>query len=315
MPEHCGSGPLTGTQIRNVHVDRAIGELAGRQHGVVSWPQLEAIGVSKKMVHGRLSRGLLVPLHRGVYAVGHRRLRREGFWMAAVLAVGPDAALSHRNAAALHELRQANHERTEVTTAADRRSTQRIRVYARRWLHPLEVTVVRGVPTTSVARTLVDLAGVVPRRQLAKAVQEAERRQVFDLTAVETALQRTKNRRGSGHAALRAVLDDFRHQGTQLTRSELEERFVALCDAAGLPRPRMNDYIGGMEVDAVWRERRVAVELDGWAFHRDRHTFHSDREKGNRLTTAGWTVLRYTHDAVVRRPSEVAAQLAPLLAP
>jgi predicted transcriptional regulator of viral defense system len=303
-------------QTCSLPVDRAIGSLADRQHGVVARRQLTKMGVTETVMRERIRRGLLVPLHRGVYAVGQRRLRREGFWMAAVLAVGPDAVLSHRNAAALHELRQANQERVDVaTTRRGRRSQPGIAVHQTRVLHPLEVTVVHGVPTTTVARTLVDLAAIVPQRQLAKAVQEAERRQVFDLRAVEASLQRAKNRRGPGHAALRAVLDDFRRRGMQLTNSELEELFLALCDAAGLPRPRTNEWIGDMEVDAVWREQRVAVELDGWAFHRDRHTFHSDREKGNRLTTAGWTVLRYTHDAVVRRPAEVVAQLAPLLAP
>jgi very-short-patch-repair endonuclease len=314
MPELCGSTGLTDQLIRRVHRDQALAVLAARQHGVVARRQLSQIGVSETVIRDRLRRGLLVPLHRGVYAVGHRRLRREGFWLAAVLAVGPDAALSHRDAAALHELRPANHERVEVTTAADRRSTRRIAAYPRRQLDPLDVTAVSGIPVTTVARTLVDLADVLPAGRLGPAVAEAERRGVFDLNAVEAALARTRNRPGGGRAALRAVLDEHRRRGAQLTRSELEERFAALVAAAGLPRPRMNAQVEGFEVDAVWPARRLAVELDGWAFHRDRRAFERDRTKANALTARGWTVLRYTHAAVVRRPAEVAVELAAILA-
>jgi very-short-patch-repair endonuclease len=189
-----------------------------------------------------------------------------------------------------------------------------VRVYARRELHPLDVTTISGIPVTSVARTLVDLADVVGGQQLAKVVSEAERRRVFDLNAVEAALARTRHRPGRGRAALRAVLDEHRRRGTQLTRSELEDRFAALVTAAGLPRPQMNTWIGDLEVDAVWPDRRLAVELDGWASHHHRRAFERDRVKSNALSAKGWTVLRYTHDAVVRRPAEVAAELAAMLA-
>ncbi len=313
MPELCGSTGLTDQLTRRVPLDREAVALAAGQHGVVARRQLADAGVTETMIRDRMRRGLLVPLHRGVYAVGHRRLRREGFWMAAVLAVGPEAVLSHRDAAALHDLRPANHERIDVTTPAERRS-RAIRVYGRRQLTPLDVTVVNAIPVTSVARTLVDLADVVGRQQLAKVVGEAERRGLFDLTAVEGARTRTRNRPGCGHAALQSVLDEQRRRGIQLTRSELEDRFLAFVEAAGLPRPRMNERIEGFEVDAVWRAQKVAVELDGWAFHRHRGAFERDRVKANRLTAKGWTVLRYTHQAVVRRPAEVAAELAAMLA-
>jgi very-short-patch-repair endonuclease len=314
MPELWGSVRPTDAQINRVP-DRALVELADRQHGVVARGQLAAIGVSRTMAEDRIRRGLLVPLHRGVFAVGHRRLRREGFWMAAVLAVGQGAVLSHRNAAALHGLRPTGHTRVEVTTAAQSTSTERIRVYARRRLHPLEITVIDAIPVTTVARTLVDLADVLPAARLTNVVNEAERRAVFDLAAVEAALTRTRHRPGKGHAALKAVLDEYRQCGAQLTRSELEEGFVALIDAAGLPRPRMNLQLGEFEVDAAWPERRLALELDGWAFHRGRHAFERDRVKANALMAKGWTVLRYTHDALTRRPAEIATQLAALLAP
>jgi len=314
MPELCGSTGLTDQLIRRVPLDREIVTLAARQHGVVARRQLAELGVSETVMRDRLRRGLLVPLHRGVYAVGHRRLRREGFWLAAVLAMGPDAALSHRDAAALHELRPANRERVELTTAADRRGTRQIAVYPRRRLDPLDVTVVNAIPVTSVARTLVDLAEVLPAARLGLVVSEAERRGVFDLNAVEAALARTRNRPGGGRTTLRAVLEEHRRRGAQLIRSELEERFAALVAAAGLPRPQTNRWIGDFEVDAVWPERRLAVELDGWAHHRDRTTFERDRIKANALAGKGWRVLRYTHDAVVRRPAEVAAELTAMLA-
>ncbi len=262
------------------------------------------------MVRDRMRQGLLLPLHRSVYAVGHRQLRREGYRLAAVLAVGPGAVLSHRDAAGLHGLRSANHQRIDVTTTRRGRALQPgIEVHHTTVLGRLDVTVVDGIPVTTVGRTLVDLAGVVPGRQLANAINEAERQHLFDLATVEAALGRLRGRPGAGHANLRAVLAELRHRGTQLTRSELEDAFLALVDAHGLPRPRTNTRIEGVEVDAVWHDARIAVELDGWAHHRDRDTFQRDRSKGNTLTEAGWTLLRFTHDDVVRRPAETAALL------
>jgi very-short-patch-repair endonuclease len=281
---------------------------------VVARRQLAAIWVTPSMIEARIAMGHLIRLHRGVYAVGHRQLRIEGHWLAAVLAIGPGAALSHREAAALHGLRPSNRPRTDVTTVRRVRTPPPgVEVHHAASLTASDVTAVNAIPVTTVARTLVDLAGVVPQVHLAKALREAEHLRLADLAEIEDALRTTRNRPGPGHTRLRAVLDEHRTRGTQLTRSVLEDRFVALLGAHDLPRALTNAYVEGHEVDAFWPHRRLVVELDGWARHKDRHAFQQDREKGNALAAAGYTILRFTHDDVVRRPNHVAAQIRAFL--
>ncbi len=289
----------------NWHPDRALAELAARQHGVVARWQLSQIGVSRSTWERRLASGHLIPLHRGVAAVGHRRLRPEGHWLAAVLAAGPTAALSHRSAAALHGLRQSNAASVDVTVGGQRRRQPGIRIHRVEALAAADVTAIDGIPATTVARTLVDLAAVIDRGQLARAVGEAERRGVLDMVAVDAVAARLRTRNGGGHATLREVIADHAAAGASLTRSELEDRFLRLVDRAGLPRPRTNAVVEGVEVDAFWPPRLV-VELDGWAFHRGRGAFERDRAKSNLLTASGHVVLRFTHRDVVDRPEGVA---------
>jgi very-short-patch-repair endonuclease len=238
----------------------------------------------------------------GVYAVGHRQLRREGHWLAAVLATGPRAVLSHRDAAALHDLRPANHARIDVTTTADRTGGKAIRMHRTRVLDDQDVTTVQGIPVTTVAPTLADLAGVVPADHLASAIKEAERRNALDMKAVERVLARTKGRPGPGHRALREAIAEHVALGLSATRSPLEDAFLELVRDANLPRPATNATIEGFEVDAVWRTQRIVVELDGWDSHRSRKAFQEDRERDALLTTRGWRVVRFTHHSVVRRP-------------
>lgn len=262
------------------------------------------------MVRDRIARGSLTRLHRGVYAVGHRQLRSEGHALAAVLAIGPGSVLSHRDAAWLHGIRPSNRPRIDVTTTVRAASTSRIEVHRTTVLTADDVTRIERIPVTSLARTLVDLAGIVPRDHLAKALAEAERIHRVDAGAIEAALVRMRHRGGPGNARLAVVLADHRARGLELTRRELERRFLALFDDGALPRPLTNAIVDGMEVDAVWREERVAVELDGWEFHRHRAAFQNDRDKANALTTAGWTVLRFTHHDVAHRPALVRERLA-----
>lgn len=294
----------------------ALTELANSQWGVVARWQLADVGVTLSMLKTRVARGSLTRLHRGVYAVGHRRLQPQAHTLAAVLAVGPGAVASHRDAAWLHGLRPGNHRRADVaTTRRGVAGTDRIAVHRTAVLTAEDVATVKGIPVTSVARTLVDLAGVVARDELAKALSEAERLRLLDMGPLTAAIARTAQRSGPGRARLLAVLDEHAAHGAEFDRSELERRFLALTVQAGLPRPRLNHWVDGMEVDAVWPAPRIAVELDGWEYHRHRRAFQRDREKTNALTAAGWTVLRFTHHDVTRRPAEVAAQLSPLVSP
>ena len=290
--------------------------VADLQYGVVSHRQLLNQGVGRGQIQRRIERGTLVPLHRGVYAVGHRRLTQDGFWLAAVLATGRDALLSHRDAARLHGLGRWRAPRgvTEVTTATDARSTGAMRVYSRRRVAPADATTVAAIPVTTVARTLVDLADVLDRDRLAQAVGEAERAQRLDARELRAAAERVAHRTGSGQARLREVLEQHARRGITLTRSELERAFAALVRAHRLPDPELNARVDGAEVDALWRAERLAVECDGWAFHRDRRTFQRDRDKANALQLHGWRVLRFTHADVIERPERVAAAIAAALA-
>ncbi len=257
----------------------------------------------------RLETRHLIPLHRGVYAVGHRRLRREGHWLAAVLAAGPGALLSHREAAALHALRPANRTTVDVTVAA-RRRVPGILVHRVQRIDSTDATVVDGIPITTIARTLVDLAMVVPPQALRKSIEEAERSNRLDVRAIEAALERTRGRNGRGHERIKRALAELATTGTTMTRSALEDQFLILLDAHHLSRPSMNASIDGIEVDAVWRDRQLVVELDGWAYHRTRQAFQRDRDRANDLTAKGWTVLRFTHADVVERPAQTAERIA-----
>ncbi|HEX7290113.1 MAG TPA: type IV toxin-antitoxin system AbiEi family antitoxin domain-containing protein [Conexibacter sp.] len=301
---------LRGTQLDS-HRDGVAGAIAARQHGVVTRGQLLDAGLTSRMVQARVASGQLLPLHRGVYAVGHAQLRLEGRWLAAALAAGPGAVLSHRSAAALHGLRES--EAADVTTTR-RVQVRGVVIHRTTALGTEDLTTRRGVRVTTVARTLVDLAAILPPAQTAKLLRETDRLGRLNAAALEAALERAKGRGEAGRRALRAALEQHQRHATSLTRSELEDRFLALLAAEDLPRPLTNHLVLGMKVDAVWPEHRLAVELDGWAFHHDRASFEEDRARSARLTIAGWTPLRFTHAHVVEHPAEVAATLRALLA-
>jgi len=302
--------PPIGAQVVT-HRDRAIATLAARQHGVVTRGQLLDAGLTRKAVQVRLTSGHLVRLHRGVYAVGHAQLRLEGRWLAAVLAAGPGAALSHRSAAALHGIRESS---ALDVTSTRRVAVRGVTIHRTTRLDPEDLTTRRGVRATTLARTLVDLAAVLPPPYTAKLLREADRLNKLNATTLHAALERTSGRGGAGRAALRAALEQHHRHATSLTLSELEDRFLALLDAHDLPHPLTNHLIDGMRVDAVWPEQRLAVELDGWAFHHDRAAFEEDRTRSTRLAEAGWTPVRFTHAQLVDRPHDIAATLRALLA-
>ncbi len=301
--------------MRSERCTARIAALADRQYGVVARRQLLALGVGNRAIGDRLAAGLLIPLHRGVYAVGHRRLRIEGRWLAAVLAAGDGAVLSHRDAAALHGMRKAPGSRkVNVTTPTRASSTPALWVHDRHRLTAEEVTTVRGIPATSPARTLVDLAPMLTAGQLSATLGETDRRGLLRVDAVEHALRRTAGRHGQGHARLRDALDAHRQHGATLLLSELEERFLDLVLDAGLPRPQLNVVVAGVTVDALWPAQRLVVELDGWAHHRERAAAAWDREKTNRLQLSGYDVLRFMHGDLVRGAGRVVEAIRAALA-
>jgi len=279
---------------------------------VVARRQLTELGISATVVRNRVRSGHLLRLHHGVYAVGHAQLRREGRWLAAVLAVGPGAVLSHRAAAALHGIRESDGA-VDVTTTRQVR-TRGVVVHRVTTLHASDITVRSGVPVTTVARTLVDLTTILPAGRVAELVREMDRLGRLDASALRAALERSSGRTGAGPRALRAALAEHERLVTSLTLSELEDRFLTLLDAEDLPRPSTNHRIQGMRVDAAWPNERLVVELDGWAYHHDRGAFQTDRARDVALVRAGWTVARFTHADVVSRPAHIAESLRELLA-
>jgi len=289
---------------------RRVAELAEKQHAVVAHRQLTGLGLSTSSIHDWVRNGRLHRVHQGAYAVGHRRISREGRWMAAVLACGPTALLSHRDAAALWGLmRPGLHAGTDVTTARRCRRRPGIVLHRSRRIHEEDRTTRDGIPVTSTARTLLDLAEAVRPWRLARAIEEADRHHLFDLRAVDRLIARSRGRRGL--KPLNAAINAYRPPS--FTRSELERRFIDLCRRAGLPRPAANLWIAGGEADMSWPERRLVVELDTTAHHQTEAAFERDRARDATLQLAGFRVLRVTDRRLERAPGEVVRAVRTLL--
>jgi very-short-patch-repair endonuclease len=278
--------------------DLEIARLATAQHGVVGRRQLLLLGLSDGWVKRRVRSGRLHLLYRGVYAVGHRSLTADGRRMAAVMAAGRDAVLSHATAAGAWELRRPGSGAIHVTIPGDtgRRRRPGLRVHRSRTLRPLDTTTHRGIPITTPARTIVDLARTLTGRPLEQAVDLADQRRLIDFAAFQ---------RRPIPLSLQAVVSLYA-AGATPTRSEMEERFLALCDDHGITRPQVNTRIEGEEVDFVWPDARLIVEVDGYAYHRAPSAFEADRERDVKLVLAGWRVLRFTWTQITTRPTYVA---------
>jgi Transcriptional regulator, AbiEi antitoxin/Protein of unknown function (DUF559) len=270
--------------------------LASQQHGVVSREQLRALGLSSQAVYRRLRKRCLIRLHPGVYAVGHLALSSRWRDFAAVLACGPDALLSHRSAADLWGIRRTSSPRIEVTAPRGRKGPAGITVHRSRVVHLDDRTAVDAIAVTSVARTLVDLADVLSLRALERAINEAELLGLFDLAALDRTLERLPNRGGRGR--LRRALALYLPTAP-FTRSQVERDFIRLCADHGLPQPSANLAIAGEEVDLIWTDARLIVEIDGTAVHGTTRAFHEDRRRDRALATRGFQVVRVTeHDLV-----------------
>jgi hypothetical protein len=306
---------FTGTYGRS---DAEVSAHAARQHGVLTLAQLKAHGLSPSSVHKRAASGRLHRVHPGVYALAPAELLgRGGRYLAAVLACGPDAALSHQSAAALRGLRASDRAHIDVTVPREAvRKHDGIDVHRSRTLTPADVTSVEGIPCTTVARTLLDLGGVLRTRALERAFEQAETLEVLDLLALEDQLWRNRHRRAA--PVVRALLAEYDpSQGP--TESELEESFLDLVRRAGLPAAERQAYIAlddgepPVRADFAWRPQRLVIETDGRRYHRGSVVFESDRRKDQRLMLAGWRVTRITYRQVTREPQRIAALVTTLL--
>jgi very-short-patch-repair endonuclease len=293
------SSPKTDARLG----DRAIAALALRQHGVVSRRQLRELGVDDNAVAYRVRTGRLHRLHRGVYAVGHAAVGVRGRWMAATLTCGPGAALSHASAGALWELRSSAAARTDVTVPnAAGRTDARLRVHRTSTLYAGEVTTRHGIPATTPARTILDLAAGLQRRPLERLLDQAENLRLADRPSLEALARAHPGHRGARE--LERVLQAH-IAGSTITRSELEERFLELCREVGFPRPRVNVHVAGLEVDFLFEAADLIVETDGYRYHRTRDQFERDRQRDALLAQAGYRTLRFTHRQVTSEPATV----------
>jgi very-short-patch-repair endonuclease len=292
--------------------DERIAAIAGAQNGLISWDQMRDVGIEPKSIRYRVATRRLHVIHYKVYALGHDNLTQDGKFMAAILAAGHDAKLSHEAAAALWGIRPFSSRVVDVTTRTWKRKQPGIRFHARDY-HYSECTEIRGIPVTGPSRTLLDLGQVLDDDALERAFREAERLQLTDVASVADVLERYPRRRGS--AAVRRI-SSMRELYKGVTRSELEERFRQFVRAHDLPDPEWNVRLeldgAALEVDCLWREQRVIVELDGYGYHAGLDAFERDRLRDRLLQLAGFCPIRITWRAL-RDDKSLPGQLAALL--
>jgi very-short-patch-repair endonuclease/predicted transcriptional regulator of viral defense system len=279
--------------------------LVREQHGVVTRAQLVALGLTDHAIVHRVRHGRLHRVQRGVYAVGRPELTRYGRWMAAVLACGPGAALSHESAAALWRIRRDRGEPIEVSVLGRAPRIPDLAVHRREALRASDLTRCRSIPVTTPTCTLVDLAPRLGRGELERAISEADKLDLVDPEALRAAVAATAPR--PGVRILRELLD---RRSFRLTDSELERRFLELARAAGLPPPDTGARLNGYDVDFHWPELGLVVETDGLRYHRTPAQQARDRERDQVHAAAGLTPLRFTHAQVVHEPDRVRATLA-----
>jgi very-short-patch-repair endonuclease len=271
--------------------DLAIARLAANQHGRVSSAQLQQLGLSRPGITRRVRAGRLHRMRYGVYAVGHVNETNESHWMTALLACGNGCVLSHRSAAELWRLLPPRRETVDVTVRrrGGRRSKPGIRVHRSTTVTQRQLTRRLNIPVTTPARTLLDLRRCVSPQERGRARRQAE--------------------------ALGYRLDDAADIEPDLTRSELERRFLGLCAMAALPSPEVNARVGDHVVDFLWRRSGLIVETDGYRYHRGRANFEHDRTRDAQLAALGYEVLRFTWRQVVDDPNEVMTAVGARLTP
>jgi very-short-patch-repair endonuclease len=314
VPDEIAVDPAIAGKVQTRLLDRPIAELAEQQHGVVARAQLLRFGLSGSAIDHRCARGRLHVLHRGVYAVGYRVYAREARWMAAALASGAGSVLSHYSAAELWRLRPYSGRVTELTTPGSARPLSGVRRHSAR-VPVDEMTRERGIPVTTVPRTLFDLAGIASIDVVESALRESEYLRLHDQLSLPDLLDRYPSRRGA--RAVRECLARRAEAPPGRVRSRLEERFLPFLRRHRLPLPQLNAWIPldpkPCEVDCLWAAERQIVELDGYEGHGTRGAFREDRARDRRLRVAGYGVTRIAWAQLDDEPKEIAADLRLLL--
>jgi len=286
--------------------DSVFAEIATREKGIATRPELLARGVTDEQIQLRLRRGTLFAEFRGVYRVGHMAPSAEATYLAAVKACGEGALLCGRSAAWMWRVLKSKPPQPEVIAPTERR-VRGITTHRSRHIHSADRAVCLGIPVTSVARTIVDLAAVLDVEQLARACHEAG--VLHDLTPrqVKAVLKRRPN--APGAAKLRLVMEG----DAPATLSRLERRFLRLLRENGFPKPVVNRLAGGRRVDCRWREHRLTVELDSYRYHRSRHAWRLDHRRERAARARGDEFVRYMYDDVFETPDVVVRELSRLL--
>ena len=290
--------------------------MAASQYGLVALWQVERrLGLNVKAIDKRVAMGRLHRVHQGVYCVGHPLLSRKGHLMAAVLSCGSDAVLSHRSAAFLHGILDDNRNRVDVIAPNRRgRAPKSIAAHRDGTLTSTDKVVIDGIPCTSLARTLLDIAATQSASTLAFAVNQAEVEEVFDLTEVVELLGRSKGRRGVARLRLAIEIHDPQEQEA---RRELEKKLLRLFKRSDFPAPEVNGHllVDGISImpDFLWRDARLIVEADSRRVHGTATAFEKDRQRDQRLAGAGWTVIRVTWNQVTNEPERLTRTLRALL--
>jgi very-short-patch-repair endonuclease len=301
---------MTG-KVRHVRRERDLETVATRQHGVVSHAQLIGLGFDEQWIERRLLERKLNPVHRNVFAVGHRRLALRAPWWAALLAYGPGAVLSHQSAAVLWGIQRRQRGPIHVTAPCGRQGLRRRKGI---WVHRCkfgaeDVATRDGFPVTTVAHTLFDLAEVAPYETLKGAAEEADRLKLLRLRELEQVCEGGRGRRAL--RPVRRLLLDL--HAPDEGRSPLEVRFAAFVREHRLPTPIQNADVLGHEVDALWPEARLIAELDSWEHHAHRAAFERDRARDPKMLIAGYRTIRVTHHRLDREPEQLAAEMRDLL--
>jgi hypothetical protein len=293
-------------KVRTASSEQVIRALATRAHGVVTRAELLDAGLTPAEIKLRLRKGLLLPVHRGVYRVGHHASNLEARYLAAVKACGEDALLAGRAAAHLWRLIKGSPPAPEVLTSGDRR-VPGIRIHRARRTDLPERGMRRGIPVTSVPRTLVDLASSLPESALSRACHEAGVLHRTTPKEVDALLGRMPS--APGRAKLARVL----HGDVPVALSPLESRFLAIIRDGRLPLPVTNRVAGAHRVDCRWPEHGLTVELDSYRFHNSRHSWEQDRLREREARRRGDQFRRYSWGDVFEEPDEMLTELAVLL--
>ena len=310
-PNHASRAELTpvagvGVGVSLDHMDRAIAALAAAQDAVVTVEQLRMLGLGRGAIFHRSVRGLLVAMHVGVYRWGPMETPSTRV-RAAVLACGAGSSASHHAALGLYAVRPLPRGAVDVTVVGRRVRQRGVRAHSTRFLHADERRELRGIPVTSPARALLEVASELTARELADAVELAQIKRLVTKAELARAIERSPRRRGV--AALRALVEE-----PAFTRSLAERKLVALLRAAKLPEPVFNALVEHQEVDALWQRQRVVLEFDSYGFHATRAAFERDRRKTADLTRARYLVLRTTWNELTRHSHALIARIAEALA-